>query len=337
MIVRRLAGVLFALFAVLAAGVAGYMAIEDWNFFDSLYMTVITVASVGYGEINPLSVSGRTFTIILILCGSGTLIYGLSVLTAFIVEGELTDALRRRKMKKRIAGLVNHYIVCGAGSTGKHLVDELVKTRQDFVVVDSDPETVRSLVERGLLCLQGDATHEHALNAANIRTARGLVTSLHTDADNLLAVVTARGLRPDLKIISKAVDDESERKLRQVGADGVVMPNFIGGLRMASELIRPSVVSFLDIMLRSRDVTTRVEEISLSAASPFAGKSLADTGILDQEGMTVVALRSKKGEYLFNPRRERKLAAEDVLIVMGNVDCIVPLKRQAEAHLFPQE
>ncbi|OHB31704.1 MAG: hypothetical protein A2X84_00160 [Desulfuromonadaceae bacterium GWC2_58_13] len=331
MICKRLCRVLATLAAVIFAGVLGYSCIEGWNLSDSLYMTVITIASVGYGETHPLSLAGRLFTMILIFCGSATLIYGLSTLTAFIVEGDLTDILRRRKMANTIAGLQGHFIVCGLSATGRYLIDELKKTGQSFVVIDRDPERLKALSEQGILNIEGDATTDAVLQAANIDRAGGLLTTLHTDTENLFVVVTARGLNPSLKIIAKAINEESERKLRQVGANGVVMPDFIGGMRMASEMLRPSVVTFLDAMLRSRDKTLRVEEIRMPANSPLKGKSLGESTLMDMEGVTVVAMSDGKGQYAFNPSRSRQLNAGDVVIVMGVVDNILRLKARAEA------
>ncbi|NJD90098.1 MAG: potassium channel protein [Geobacter sp.] len=330
MIYRRLLKVIAALAMVCFAGVSGYMVIEGWSLFDSLYMTVITIASVGYGETHPLTFGGRFFTIILILCGSATLIYGLSILTAFIVEGELTDILRRRKMIKTISGLAGHFIVCGMSATGRYVIDELKKTGRTFVVIERDPEKIKGLNADGILTVEGDATNDAILQAANIGRAAGLLTTLHADADNLFVVVTARGLNPALKIIAKAMNEESERKLRQVGADRVVMPNFIGGMRMASEMIRPSVVSFLDVMLRSQDATVRVEEINIPAGSPLTWKSLAESGVMDAAGVTLVAVADEQKSYCFNPDRERRLVAGDLLIVMGVVENILKLKARAE-------
>ena len=326
MIYNRLLRVIIALTVVIVAGMLGYTGIEGWSYFDSLYMTIITIASVGFMEVHNLSVHGRAFTIILILCGSATLIYGISVLTAFIVEGELTDVLRRRKMKNCISKLENHYIVCGMSATGKYIVEELLKTGRRLVAIDRDPERIRELNEANIPNIEGDATHEAVLDAANIRKAEGLLSALHFDADNLLVIVTAKGLNPDLKIVAKASNKESERKLQQVGADRVVMPNFIGGLRMASEMIRPSVVSFLDNMLRVKDTAVRVEEIHIPSSSTLVGKSLADSGILEIEGVTVVALSDGKGSNSFNPPRDRTLRTDDVVIVMGIVERILELQ-----------
>lgn len=329
MIYNRLVGAVIALFIVILSGVSGYMVIEKWNLFDSLYMTVITIASVGFGEVHGLTNNGRIFTIILILCGSATMIYGLSILTAFIVEGELTDVLRRRKMKNAIAKLENHYILCGLSSTGRYIAKELVKTGRKFVVIDSDGQKIREFNDPNIMIIEGDATHEAVLESANIRKAGGLLTALHNDGDNLFVVVTAKGLNPSLKIVAKAINEESEKKLRQVGANYVVMPNFIGGMRMASEMIRPSVVSFLDNMLRSKDATVRVEEIHISPNSALLNKTLKNSGVLDVEGVTVVALSDGSGSYEFNPHRERVLGADDVIIVMGVVEKILTLQQKA--------
>jgi voltage-gated potassium channel len=331
MITNRLLGLFVLLAVVILAGVCGYFLIEGWSLFDALYMTIITIATVGYGEVHPLTTNGRIFTMVLIFLGSGILMYCFSIFTAFIVEGDLTDALRRRKMNKDIARLKNHYIVCGASSTGNYIIEELSKTGREFVVVEKSPERLTLISEANILSILGDASHEAVLESANIRNAAGLFASLHLDADNLLVVVTARGLNPKLKIIAKAIDEESERKLRQVGADRVVMTNFIGGLRMTSEMIRPTVVSFLDTMLRDKTAVIRVDEIHINSRSPLVGKNLEDTGIMDVEGVSVVALANDRGAYIFNPPKERMLAEDDVIIVMGIVEKISTLRELAAA------
>lgn len=331
MITGRLRSVFVALTAVILLGVFGYSLIEGWSFFDALYMTVITIASVGYGEVRPLTANGRIFTMFLILFGSGTLIYCFSIFTAFIVEGDLSDAIRRRKMNKDIARLKNHYIICGASSTGNYIMEELSKTGCEFVVVDMNPERIKQLCEANINNVLGDASHDAVLEAANIRNAAGLFSALHVDGDNLLVVVTARGLNPGIKILAKAINEESERKLRQVGADGVVMPNFIGGMRMTSEMIRPKVVGFLDTMLRDKSGVIRVEEIVVSGRTSLVGKKLAETGVLNVEGVSVVALANENGGYIFNPPKERVLLENDVIIVMGIVEKITRLKELALA------
>ncbi len=332
MLRKRLIGILAALAFIMLTGTGGYVAIEGWAPLDALYMTVITLSSVGFMEVHDLSDKGRVFTMALILCGSGVLIYGISIITAFIVEGELTDVLRRRKMQKRIDRLEGHYIVCGADQTGRYVIDELLRTQKKFSVIDRDAAKIRELLSRDILCVEGDATHDAVLLNAGIQRAVGFVTALHSDAENLFTVITARRLNPGLRIISKAVDEESVQKIRSVGADSVVMPNFIGGLRMVSEMIRPSVVNFLDVMLRVKDRTVRVEEIALADASPFAGRKLGETGALGVEGVTVVALTDKEGvSYHFNPPHSRVLTGGDILIVMGDVERINGLRLKAQS------
>lgn len=329
LLLRRVVLIVLLLGAVLAAGAVGYMAIEGWSLLDGLYMTVITVASVGYGETHPLSDEGRVFTMLLILSGSGVLIYAISNLTALIVEGELTDVLKRMKMNKTIDRLKGHYIVCGDSQTGRYVIDELLKTQKDFLVVEKDRDKILVLEQRNVLCLEGDATSDAVLRAAGVERAQGLVTALHSDAENLFVVLTAKGLNPALRVVSKALDEESRQKLVKVGADGVVMPDYIGGLRMVSEMIRPSVVSFLDLMLRSSDKTIRVEEVTVPGESPFAGKTLEQSGILAQPDVTVVALLTRDGDYQFNPPHATLLEPGRVIIVMGNIEGINQIKQRA--------
>lgn len=323
MLLKRLIGICIALAIVIASGVTGYVVIEGWRPFDAFYMTVITLSSVGFMEVRPLSDAARAFTVLLILCGSGILIYAVSLITAFIVEGELTDVMRRRKMNKRIDRLDAHFIICGADRTGQYVIEELLKTKLDFVVIENKAETVLNLEKQGILFIEGDATHDAILLRAGIKKARGFITSLHSDAENLFAVITAKRLNPSLRVIAKAAEKESEQKIRMVGADGVVMPDFIGGLRMVSEMVRPSVVGFLDIMLRSKDRTIRIEEIAVGKSSPFVGKELSQTGLPDMEGVSLVALKDKAADtYTFNPTRKTFLTVDHILIVMGDVDRI---------------
>jgi voltage-gated potassium channel len=323
MLLKKLIGICIALAVIITTGVGGYVVIEGWRTFDAFYMTVITISSVGFMEVRPLSDAGRTFTVFLIFCGSGILIYAVSVITAFIVEGELTDVIRRRKMNRKIDRLDSHFIVCGADHTGRYAIEELLKTQRDFVVIEKDADKIAAFEKEGVLCVEGDATHDSVLLRAGIQRAKGFITSLHSDAENLFVVITAKRLNPSLRVISKAVEEESEQKIRMVGADGVVMPDFIGGLRMVSEMVRPSVVNFLDIMLRSTDRAIRVEEITLGQTSSFIGKKLSETGLSDMEGVSVVALKDKSDDsYTFNPSHKTLLTADHILIVMGYIDRI---------------
>lgn len=226
-------------------------------------------------------------------------------------------------MQNKINGLNNHYIVCGADQTGRYVIEELVKTKRAFVVIEKDTLKIKQLESQDILFVDGDATHNAILQTAGIEKATGLIAALHTDADNLLVVLTAKQLKPSIRIISKAIEEESEQKIRMAGADGVVMPNFIGGMRMVSEMLRPSVVTFLDVMLRARDRTVRVEDIVIAEHSPFIGKTLQETGMLDREGMTVVALKDAlQDRYIFNPLKTSVLGSNHTLVVMGDVEII---------------
>ncbi|MFH0729244.1 MAG: potassium channel protein [Pseudomonadota bacterium] len=329
---NRLIAVFIFLLIVLVTGITGYVAIEGWSVLDAFYMVVITLASVGFMEVHPLSPGGRIFTMLLILCGSGILIYAISVITAFVVEGELTDILRRRKMNREIEKLSDHFIVCGAGQTAKYVIDELYKTKRPFVVIEKDAARVQDLIEKDILCMEGDASHDAVLITAGIHRAKGLVTALHSDAENLFVVITARRLNPALRLISKAVEEESELKIKLAGADSVVLPNSIGGLRMVSEMIRPSVVTFLDVMLRVKDRTVRIEDIRVPAGSAFDGKTLAQTGLKDTEGISILAIADgKKEKYFFNPPKSTLLKAGDVLIIMGDVEKIMKVQQSVLA------
>ncbi|MEW6213618.1 MAG: NAD-binding protein [Nitrospirota bacterium] len=328
MLLKRLLLAFILLAIVFVAGISGYMLIEGWGFLDAFYMTVITIASVGYMEVNPLSPQGRIFTIFLIIFGMGVLLFGISTFTAFLVEGELSEILRRRKMEKHILKLNGHYIVCGIGGIGRHVIDELYKTGRPFVAIDKSEDICRELGEKGMLFIRGDATNSAVLKAANAEHAKGLFCSLPTDAENLLLILTAKSINPGLKIVAKAEEDESEDKMRKAGADGVVLPEFIGGLRMASEMIRPEAVTFLDKMLKGREEVFRVEDITMVADSVFIGKTLRTSGLLDKEGITVVAVR-KGDRYIFNPSEEERLEIGEALILIGETKSIREIKKLA--------
>lgn len=328
MILRRLLIAFLLLLFVFALGVSGYMLIEGWKFLDALYMTVITIASVGFMEVNPLSAHGRIFTIVLIFFGAGILMYGISTFTAFLVEGQLNELLRRRRMEKIIAKLKGHYIVCGTGGIGRHIIDELHKTKRRFVAIDIKDEVCKELGEKDILNIKGDATGSAVLKAANAENAKGLFCTLSDDADNLLLIFTAKEINPRLKIVAKADMDESKEKMRKAGADGVVLPLFIGGLRMASEMIRPEAVNFLDKMLKGQEEVYRVEDMTISADSVFMGKTLRTSGLLDHKGLAVAAVR-KGDRYLFNPSEDEILEISDAVILIGETERIREIKQQS--------
>lgn len=319
------------LFLILFIGTLGYTLIEGWPLFDSLYMTVITVATVGYGETHPLSNTGRLFTIFLIVGGIGMVGYIFSTFTAFIVEGELTDALRRKRMEDKIAKLSSHYILCGAGHTGRSIKEELAKTKRPFVVIESQPEKAEKLKEEGLMVVCGDATDDEVLKKSGIERARGLFATLTSDRDNAFVTLTARGLNPKLRIVAEQVEEGVREKLIRSGANAVINPGFIGGLRMASEMIRPAAVKFLDAMIREGGEIVRIEEIRVPENSPLLGKPIQE--IKGSEGNRALLLAVQDPltkKFDINPRPEKPIQAKERLVVMGTVEHIQELEKQLQ-------
>ncbi|MBI5464511.1 MAG: potassium channel protein, partial [Ignavibacteriales bacterium] len=293
-----------------------------------LYMTVITLATVGYGETHPLSTGGRVFTMAMILGGMSIILYALTEVTAFIVEGEMTGLLRRRTMNKKIGKLSGHYILCGAGKSGTHTLAELQSTKRPCVVIEMNHEKAQHLLEHDVLVIEGDATLDESLKAAGIERAKGLVSTLTTDKDNLFVVITARGLNPHLRIIAKVEEVTSRDKFMRSGANAIVSTNFIGGLRMASELIRPATTTFLDKMLRE-DSTLRVEEVNITSRSGLAHKKLRECDVLNTHAAMLVSVKRDE-HFTFHPSDDFVLAVGDALIMIGNADQMSSLRKAVE-------
>jgi len=316
------------LIAVFFIGVIGYRIIEkNWSILDAVYMTAITLATVGYSD-QGVSNTGRIFTTILIVVGISIFAYSISTAVAFVIEGQLTDVLKRRKMENQIEKLENHCIICGAGDTGIHVIDEYITMKMDFIVIERDSERLKCLLEaREFLYIEGDATNDEVLIKSRIDKAYGLIATLSGDKENLFVVLSARGLNPNLKIISKAVESGTEEKLHKAGADEVIFPDAIGGLRMASMMMRPAVVDFLDAMLRHQGGTTRFGEAIIREKSELIGSSLVDANIQQRTGLLIVAIRNgKDGSFTYNPAPTTQLNQGDTLIVIGDVDQILKLK-----------
>jgi voltage-gated potassium channel len=326
---KRLTIVLGIFFGVFAASTAALMGIEGWSFLDAVYMTTITLFSVGYGEVNPLTSTGRWLMIGVIFAGAGALAVTMSMITAFIVEGELRDVLGKRRMEKMLLKLHDHIIVCGAGETGIHVVEEMAKTKTPCVVIEQNLPQLRHRERLGAApVVEGDATDEGVLKRARIETARGLVTTMPSDKDNLFVILTARGLNPRLRIVSRGVQDESQDKLRRAGADAVVSANRIGGLRMASEMIRPNVVSFLDTMLRDTSHALRLEEALIPEGSPLCGRTLGAVDLHNRVGLVIIAVRHGGGAgHTYNPKADYALLANDSLIVCGELSQVEMLRQ----------
>jgi voltage-gated potassium channel len=324
---RRLFYAVAILIGTLLMGSTGYYAIfeGDATYLDCLYMTVISLTTVGYGEVlgitgNP---SAQVFTMLLITFGMGIILYSISTLTAMLIEGELTGMLRRRKMENKINALSGHYIVCGGGETGFPLAVELVTSKASVVLIEQDSVVIeRCRQTKGLYHVHGDATDDKNLIAAGIERATGITICLPSDNDNLYITMTARMLNPTARIISRMTNSRLKPKLLKAGATSVVSPNAIGALRMASEMIRPAAVDFLDNMLRSERGELRINQIAVNGNSTLAGKTIMKSGLRDQFNLLLLGVRRKDGEFEFRPPSSFVLEAGMILIVMGDIENI---------------
>ena len=326
------------LFSIFLIGTMGYKVMnwDEWSLIDCAYMTSITLTTVGYGDILGIenSLLAKIYTILLMITGMGIVMYAVSTLTAFIVEGEMKAYFAESKMMKKIEKLSDHYIICGAGATGVYVIEEFFKTDQSFVVIDTDQHNINEITKNheGILYLLGDATDDEILISANIHHARGLIAILPSDKENLFLVVSAKALNPKLKIAARAIDSNFIQKLRNVGAQVIVSPNAIGGMRIASEIIRPHVVSFLDSMLRNRDGVIRVGEIIIPAKSRLVNRPLKDAHIHKNTGLLVIALKQPDiNQYIYNPGGDLIIKENSVFIVIGSLQQISELEKYVSA------
>jgi voltage-gated potassium channel len=324
---RKALQIIYLLLFILVAGTLGYHFIEGWSLFDSLYMSVITLATVGYGEIHPLTTAGRVFTIFLILGGMGIILYGISELTQFIVQGGIGGILRRQKMERTIKNISRHYILCGAGNNGHYVLEELIRTKRKVVAVEKDPKKVQTLIDRGIPTIEGDASSDDVLRSAGIDRAIGLVSTLPEDKDNLFVVITARGLNPKLRIVAKVDEIEVREKFLRSGANSAVSAPYIGGLRMASELIRPDTTTFLDSMMRDTS-ELRVDEVKIGSTTNFRDKPIESCDVLASSGVVLVSMRrgSDERNFIFNPPPSTIINTGDTLIVIGNPEQLETLR-----------
>lgn len=325
------AGIYFLV--VFFIGMAGYALIEGWGWFEALYMSVTTVTSVGFMEVRPLSPAGRSFTLVLIFLGITGLGMWWALTTALIVELDLGGVLRRRRIMRSIEDLKNHLIVCGVGRMGRVVVDELEQSAQPFVVIENNPSRLATLLENhpDVLVIEGDATREQTLKAAQIARASGLAACLADDADNLLVCITARHLNPELTTVARAYNEESVEKLRRAGAEHVISPNRTGGIRMAFSLLRPHVVSFLDCVVSDVGIELRLEQATIPETSHLAGRTLAEARIPQRTGLIVLGLRrlGHEGRLIYNPGPETRLQTGDVMIVLGESQQVQQLREYA--------
>lgn len=308
------------MFGLLVMGTIGYLVIEkdnNWTPLEAFWMTVITVTGVGYDD-GDVSDAGKVFSTFLIIGGFGMYIYSITIATTFLVEGELASFFKHRRMMNSVDKLSNHYIVCGIGDTGVHVLDEMLKSEVSFVGIEVDDERLEHLSEtRDFLYIHGDATDDDVLIRSGVERARGLVACLSRDQDNLFVVISAKNLNPTLRIASKAVEHNSPDKLITAGADEVVLPDHIGGIRLASGILEPHLIDFITKMQESRQ-TTRFAESIVQPESKLDGVTLRESQIQEETGLVVIALRSKDGTYIYNPAGDWKIEAGDGLFIISD-------------------
>jgi voltage-gated potassium channel len=314
------------LMSVIAFGTLGYHYFEDMLFFDAFYQTIITITTVGFSEIKPLSTGGRTITMFIIVTGIGTMTYSLGQLVGILVEGELGKFFGRKKLAKQIADLKDHFIVCGFGRIGKIICEELQADKIDFVIIEEDLSVVEELERKEMLFILMNATSDEALMEAGIMKARGLVTAVSSDADNVFITLTAKGFRPDIFILARSSDEKNESKLIRAGASHVVSPYLIGGRRMAQVLKRPTVVDFIDIATMGNKMGLMIEEATLGRTSDLIGQTIIESNLRQNYGVIIVAIKKQQGEMLFNPLPSEKLEQGDVIVVIGKKDEMVRMR-----------
>jgi voltage-gated potassium channel len=314
---QRLTLTLSGLALVLAGGVIGYSVVEGWTFSEALYMTIITVATVGFSEVRPLSPLGRHFTIGLIALGVGFVSYSIITIFQMVVEGGLRDIMGRRRVEKELKKLKDHYIVCGHGRMGSIVVDELLKRNLPLIVIETDTAAIEEMLERGILAIHGNAGDEAVLREAGIERARGLVASASSDADNLFITITARGLSKDLLITARAENVGTEQKMMQVGASKVVSPYQIGAYRLVNTLLKPALTQFIELSSLEREMDVRIEEVRVGPSSMLNGKELKETPIRSEIGIIVLAIEKEDRQMVFNPPPDHLIKMGDKLITIG--------------------
>jgi voltage-gated potassium channel len=306
------------LILILIFGTSGYMLLEKAGFTDALFMTVISITTVGFKEVFPLSHASKFFTILLIFGGVGLFLYIVSMITEVMVGGGLQTFLWRRQMENEMAGIKNHYIVCGFGRIGKVISKILHENNRPFLIIENDPNEIKAIDELGYLALNDDATSDTVLEKAHIAQAKSLIAVTSSDADNVYIILSAKGLNPDIYILARSSGKHgAETKLLRAGANKVISPYDIGARRMAQSIVRPTVIDFIDLTVHHGELGLRLEELLVSENATFVNKTLQDSGIRQEHDLIVVAIKRDKGEMLFNPNLNTEILTGDILVVLG--------------------
>ncbi len=314
--------------AIIVTGTVGYMQFEHIDFLDALYMTVITLTTVGYGDMVPVQTAGKVFTMFLILGGVGYVMFMYTKISETVLEGGLRDILGKRYMEKELARLSDHYIICGYGRIGKIICKNFHESKKSFVVIESDPAEIQEIIKKGYHEIEGDASEDDVLVMAGIHRAKGLIAVVSTDSDNVFITLTARGLNPNIDILARSSGAVgSKRKLKRAGANHVISPYSIGGLRMAHSILRPNVIDFLETTMRVDEINLQMEEVTIGEDAELLGKTLMESNIRKKFDIIVIGIKRQDGEMLFNPKPDTQILAKDILIVLGKKAQIEALKK----------
>jgi voltage-gated potassium channel len=316
---RRFLLIALAILAIIMIGTAGYMIIERWSFPDAIYMAVITLSTVGFQEVHSLSTAGRFFTIFLILGGTGTMLYAVTAIVQYLLEGNLENMLGRRHMKAEIAKLKGHTILCGYGKVGKEVARVFANEQTPFVVIESDEKAYNKATDDGFLCLNTNASNDEALKEAGIMNAKSLVAALGSDADNLYVTLSAKSLKPDIFVVARVDNEESEAKLKRAGADRTMSPYGVGGRRLAMMTLKPLVVDFVDTTMDRQGHEFTLEDVKIIKGSSIDGITLKES-LRRISGAHILAIKKKSGHLITNPSLETILESGDELVLMGTRD-----------------
>ncbi|MGB3341783.1 MAG: NAD-binding protein [bacterium] len=330
MIYGRLILIMLLIIGVITGGTVGYQIIEKLTFIDALYMTIITISTVGFGEVTLLSDAGRIFTIILILCGVATITTGISLVFSSIIEGTFGEILRGRRMEKRLIKIKKHFIICGYGAVGEDIINEFIRAGECFVLIERKKEILDKLIQENsdIIYIEGDATNDEVLKSARIEQAKGIIAVLGSDSDNLYICLSARSLNPSLRIIARVTESESIDKLKKAGADYVFSPEKIGGIRLTAAALRPTVTSFLDAIIRGEHLDLMLDEVKVDEHSDIAGKILKKSEISEKIGIIILAIKSVSSDKLtFNPSSDTIINPNDVLITFGTTEQLKQLRK----------
>jgi len=325
----RLSVVLLAI--VTLGGTAGYVVLEGWGPWDAFFMTVISVTTVGYGYVHPLSRAGEAFTVVVVTVGVATVLYTFSFIMARVVEGDLQDTWARRRRERMLDQLEHHFILCGFGRMGEIIAHEFVRQAIPFVIIERDAERMQRAIDAGYLAVEADASSEQVLKRLAIDRARGFIAAVSTDAENVYAVLTARLLRPDLFIVGRAETEDAKTKLVRAGADRVVSPYQIGGLQLAQTALRPAVVDFVQLATSSENLELSMEQIRIDERAPLAGRSIIEANVRQRFGAIVVGIQRATGAMEFNPPPETVMRPGDHLVVLGRATSLRALGAEGTA------